>query len=278
MKKILAPIDFSDSSINALQFAIDICKAFGTELYIIHSFDMLIEFNEAADSALIYQKYLEESSLKFGELVKDIKNKYLEINITSFFEAGSAVNAIKNKSDELHIDLIIMGRTGSSGIESIIIGSTTAKVVNHADTPVFIIPNYLSLGYMLTGTILLSTDLKTYPGTKGIKLIQDFCEINNHKIHILHYYRNEDENLYEKEAQFLSVFPEAAGIEYINKGTFLETLYFAAEKHNVKLLILISRKKTFWERLFEGQKSVKVADETIYPLLILPEGKEREQK
>ena len=271
MKKILAPIDFSNNSDSSLAFAADLCISANAELHLLHSFDMLIEFNEAMDPTLIYQQYFDQSKANFDKLVDTLNSKHPKLIIHSYFEAGSPVDAISNVCKEKNIDLVIVGRTGASGLEAFLIGSTTTRIINHISTPVMVIPSFITFEYMKTGSIIVSTDLTTYPTKKDVEIVNIIHEITNQNIHLINYQEEGVTISIANENKILTLFPSVNKVEYANEGTYLETIYSISEKYDAKLLVLISKKKTFWQRFFEGHRTTRIANDTIYPLLILSE-------
>ncbi len=273
MKKILAPIDFSNNSDSSLTFAANLCIAINAEIHLLHSFDMLIEFNEAVDPTLIYQQYFDQSKSNFDKLIEDLHLKYPSLIVHSYFEAGSPIDAISNVCDEENIDLVIVGRTGASGLEAFLIGSTTTRIINHISTPIMVIPSYITFEYMRTGSIIVSTDLTTFPSNNDVEIINIIHDITNQKIHLINYQEEGVTISKENEINFLSFFPSVNRIEFVNEGTYLETIYSVSEKYEAKLLVLISKKKSFWQRFFEGHRTTRIANDTIYPLLILSEKK-----
>ena len=67
------------------------------------------------------------------------------IKITKKIKIGSAYHYISEEIDEQKTDLIIMGSKGSSGMEEVLIGSNTEKVVRHASCPVLTVKSQKNL-------------------------------------------------------------------------------------------------------------------------------------
>jgi nucleotide-binding universal stress UspA family protein len=59
-----------------------------------------------------------------------------KVRVTEVVEAGVPYNKIVTKAEEEHIDLIVMSTHGRTGLEQIMLGSVTAKVVARASCPV----------------------------------------------------------------------------------------------------------------------------------------------
>jgi nucleotide-binding universal stress UspA family protein len=89
----------------------------------------------------------DEQIIFFMKLAKKRFDKFLDkdylkdIQINEHVEPGSTVYAIKEIVSSKAIDMIVMGSNGSSGLEEIVIGSNTEKVVRYSDVPVLVVKN-----------------------------------------------------------------------------------------------------------------------------------------
>ena len=86
------------------------------------------------------------------------KEKLNEKNIFADCDVcfGLAVDNINNLAKEKNVSFIIMGTKGSSGINEIILGSITSKVIENAPCPVLIIPDKTK--YKVITKIIFATD------------------------------------------------------------------------------------------------------------------------
>src|SRR6185369_5658713 len=124
MKTILAPVDFSQASNNALSFAAELSKRASARLFIINVL-------QKEDSE-------EESKGKLKSVESDLKKSF-----------GPD---LKFESSLVHGDLVVMGTKGASGLKRILIGSNTVQVLANTKVPVLVIPevarfeNFLNTG------------------------------------------------------------------------------------------------------------------------------------
>ena len=61
------------------------------------------------------------------------------LKLTLFKKKGKPNKIICEVSENLNVDLIVIGKS-SSNISNLILGSTAAYIVNHANTPVLVVP------------------------------------------------------------------------------------------------------------------------------------------
>ncbi|MCU0405251.1 MAG: universal stress protein, partial [Chitinophagaceae bacterium] len=146
----LIPIDFSETSKNALLYAGEIAKRASGKLLILN---VLQNGNNK-----------EQVSNSLEETAKELKQTLdTDIDFTCLVGEHDLVNAIMSNHDTSGIDLIVMGTNGATGLKKIFIGSNTVKVIGKIKIPVMVIPGTARYeDYVNTGKnrIVLATDLE----------------------------------------------------------------------------------------------------------------------
>jgi nucleotide-binding universal stress UspA family protein len=140
LKKILVPIDFSESARKAMEYGLSFARQFNAEILLLH----VIEFTPlpAPPLAIVQdettQAKLHESSAKeLGEWRDAISAQ--TIVRASVRDGISAHAEIVKAAAEGNIDLIILGTQGRTGLAHLLIGSTAERVVRHAPCPVLVV-------------------------------------------------------------------------------------------------------------------------------------------
>lgn len=131
-KKIMVTTDFSDNAAEAYPYAIDIAEKSGAKVDLIHvlSFEQFDE--EEKDLSL---RKIREERLKllekehFGRISNQISNEVI-------VSQDSVHEAIFNHVQNNDYNLIVMATVGRTGINYLMMGSTTANVVRHVKTAV----------------------------------------------------------------------------------------------------------------------------------------------
>ncbi|MCW3066226.1 MAG: universal stress protein [Solirubrobacterales bacterium] len=54
---------------------------------------------------------------------------------------GTVADTIVSEAHMLHADCIVMGSRGMTGVKSVILGSVSHAVVQHADVPILVVPS-----------------------------------------------------------------------------------------------------------------------------------------
>lgn len=137
INNILAPIDFSDYSKNALKYAAEFAKEFNAKLYLIYVVEPMIypaDFSMgqiAIPSTDIDLHARAEEELK--NLAKSINSG---LKVETMIKTGKPFVEIIETAKEKDIDLIIIATHGHTGVEHLLFGSTAEKVVRKAPCPV----------------------------------------------------------------------------------------------------------------------------------------------
>lgn len=142
IKNILVPLDFSETSLNALQTAIAIAKQQKAAILLLNVVDTSFMFGFAGVN-YIAEKTIDNivkvSARMLNPLVGTIKEKH-HLDCTLVIKVGLVPLSIVNSASENKASLIIMGTHGVSGFREFFIGSTAQKVVKIASCPVLTIP------------------------------------------------------------------------------------------------------------------------------------------
>jgi nucleotide-binding universal stress UspA family protein len=117
IKKILVPIDFSEMSNHALDYAIDLAKVLGASVTVAHSY--VIPVYAFPDGAII-------SSPELAAQLSDAAQKNLDaavntrkecgVELASVPTNGTPVEEVTRLAQELRADLIVMSTHGRHGL------------------------------------------------------------------------------------------------------------------------------------------------------------------
>ena len=143
MKKILAPIDGSLSSLNALKYTRDIAEKFGSEIILVNIQKPIFfespkpETVDGEDSKTLEEK----ASMVVSQGMKILEGTPAKVRSLMKSEdiMGDPAEQILYLIDKEDVDIVIMGSHGYSGIRKFLMGSVSHKVVQHSPKPVMII-------------------------------------------------------------------------------------------------------------------------------------------
>jgi len=136
-KNILVPTDFSESAEYALDYACDLARTLGAKVHLLNVIGVPVlgvpELGVALTSSVIDSLVTENQ----GELDQLAAARAERCQIGEvLLRTGDARDVINQTSNELHIDLIVMGTHGRRGVSRALLGSVAETVVRSAPCPV----------------------------------------------------------------------------------------------------------------------------------------------
>ncbi len=153
MKTILIPVDFSESSLHACHYAINLVGSQKVTFHLFHiyndqvilpdagmpeSMDSDVFFNSDIVLALKEQAEKQMEDLK-KEVEKQIAGSGAQITVTTALQGGDPRWEITETCEELKPDLVVMGTRGL-GKKGFLEGSMAAKIMGKAPVPVLAVP------------------------------------------------------------------------------------------------------------------------------------------
>ena len=139
IKRILCPIDFSDYSARALEFAVRLAAWYSAVLHVVHVMPPLPPSTVSA---------LGEESRQLA-----LKNLALSVNgcwradvaiEQELSESSDAAGRILERAETLDVDLIVSGSHGRTGLKRVLLGSVVESLLHRSRRPVLVVPGHLA--------------------------------------------------------------------------------------------------------------------------------------
>lgn len=156
MKRILVPIDFSESSVHAFRFAVDIAARSKGSILLLHVIALPVLHDSAIAPVAGLQKPLIDelkavANEKFARIIGEFNVNGHAIN-TDVVVSSHVHNTIIQNIKTSRADLVVMGTKGVSGIREWMIGSNTERIVRTSPVPVLAIKRYTP-GYSIRNIV-----------------------------------------------------------------------------------------------------------------------------
>lgn len=143
IKKVLVPIDFSDGSLLALDYAIDLARSIRAELTILFVVEPVGSgaggdlYSTAMDRSILFEERQRIGSEQLSLLGRRLGKR--AIRFRTLVETGTPYRVIGEVAEKLRADLIVMATHGRSGVSHLLLGSVAEKVIRTAPCPVLTI-------------------------------------------------------------------------------------------------------------------------------------------
>jgi nucleotide-binding universal stress UspA family protein len=149
MKKILVPTDFSKPATIASEVAVDIARRAGAEVVLLHVIEGAAEgsvniggettYGGNWEDKIFNLKLIEKAKKQITKLTED--SKFEGVKLRTELRLGTPFHGMNAIITEHKVDLVVMGTSGRSDLEQMIIGSNTEKVVRQSHCPVLTVHN-----------------------------------------------------------------------------------------------------------------------------------------
>ncbi|WP_248723309.1 universal stress protein [Seonamhaeicola sp. ML3] len=276
MKTILLPTDFSKNSVNAIHYATalfkdEVCKFYVLNVQKASSFisdDMMT----VSSSTTIYATLIDAAKKSLSNIITGIEDKKPNAKHTfhSIVDYDNFIDSINQISSKYNIDLIIMGTKGASGLQRVLFGSNTARVMQRCHVPVLAIPDGCS--FTPLKKIAFTTNHINLFKVEELKALKSILEIYNAKLFVLNV--ADEHHLVQKQLANMDFFGEhfpLAVHDYIdvNKKDMFDTVRQYIIDNDIEMLAMISEKHSFLDRLFTRHALETFAFSIDVPFLVM---------
>lgn len=275
MKKILVPIDFSEVSENALNYAIKLAKPLNSKIILFHTIRPILIANDMGE--YVYPEESEDENYrelngnlyKLMEYVKDY-----DVPAEKVIRKGAEIDEeIAEYVEKEKIDMVITGTHGAKGLEAFLFGTNSVHIFEKVKCPVLIIP--ATARFQGIKTIMYATDFQ-YGDIHEIEKICKLAQPFNAQIIVTHI--NKDLKKFEEEEETMDWFAEigSTNIHYKNivykliyHEKVVEALDNAVTVLDVDILCMSTLEKDFFRRIVSKGTAREMAYHTKTPLLSL---------
>ncbi len=274
IKKILVPVDFSETAATVLSKATTLAKLLKADLLLLHivpyngfGFSILPETKSDLPTITEIEKAV---SAKLDDLQADIRTKH-GITPEVYVSTGNIDAEIIDFSKNKKIDLIVMGTHGISGYKEMFIGSNSQRVVTQSEIPVLTMQK--DTGNIGFQNILLPVDNSIHSREK-VNLATAIARQFGAKIHILGLPDSSETTALSKFNIKLSSLEKniaATNLPYITtvvKGNNLaEAAMEYGEKNNCDLIIINTGHESEITGIFMGTFAQQIVNHSKIPVL-----------
>lgn len=274
MNKILIPCDFSETSENALNYAVELAKYFSSNLVLLHIDQIPVMSSEFGMSSYSLTETITDSRGILQKMAEKLRlEEPLIQSIECYTETGSPTEAIHEYTRTHNVDVIVMGISGhGSKFMKNLFGSTAVAVSKRVEIPAIIVPP--GVKYKKIQNIAYAcdydTDIESNTALVQVKYINTLLGSDLQILHVI----PEGHDLDSKESE-VDNFVEHK-LENATHKTYIiaennvsEGLLFFIKNHDIDLIIIEPKKHTFFHNLFYQSITNEVAFFSPVPVLTI---------
>jgi len=276
--KILIPVDFSKTSLNAVKYAAFMAQYTKGELVLVHVqnkndlLDIIMPAVKLKDISVITD-FLAE---KLEKIAADIKKRY-GIKVSTFISTGHITSEIVAMAEETKSTLIVMGTHGKDSDNGFFLGSNAYRVLTKSEIPVMTVQTAAEkLGFQ---HILLPIDSSHHSRQKvdsAIQMAHVFAS-HLHVIGVLHSGEKGEENYKFKMETIMEQIKKLAAKKNVDCTTDIQfadnrskkTLAYA-KKVKADLIIAMTDQDSEFSSIVLGNYIHQLTNHSKIPVLSIP--------
>lgn len=275
MKKILVPLDFSETSENAFAYALEMAKLYKAELVLLHTFELpildsqIVPFNYAEIYDTLEMSninHFKQEMTRLRAMAKKQNAKNIVLN--HIMMVGDLVYTMKEVINQENIDFVVMGTNGASGWFDSFVGTNTSSVISDVSVPV------LSVAHDAKFHKIETIGFTTRYREKDIAALEEVLAIAKKmkaKVKCLYVKTSDSDVRGEAVSQWEARFNNEKKLEFfiIPSEEVDETIAEFLINQSIDLLAMVACKKNFFTQFFTTSTTQKMSQHSRTPILAL---------
>lgn len=271
---ILCPTDFSECSLNAIEYASRLGEKYQARLVLFHVLNREDYLKiSPLDSEGTYQKQFVEEKLKSLQYTVHEECLLNGLQQCSFeIREGKIVKETLEYAKEIQADLIVMGTEGMNDLRINYVGSRTSSLVERSDIDVLIIPR--KVYFKAPRKLVYATDYLE-EDKLAIQKVIEFAEKFDSEVDMIHISQTHkalDKSLHMTVVEEMKPFIRYDKVNFVLKS-YRDELALGLENYLLlskgDILVTLSRKKDYFDQIFSKNLSKKMSYFLSKPLWVI---------
>lgn len=254
---IIVPVDFSQISLNAAQFAAKMLTGhYDATIYLFHVYEKSKDAAKAKASLEQFREIMKEAGPVKIELLLEESDEFIE--------------TLERKIRHLDVELLIMSINEKNRFEQVISSSNSLRMIEKNLCPVLVIPP--DAKYNEIKNVALASDFKDVSNSIPLVPVKRILSLFRPNLHIVNInseiYVSLSEEYLEQRSRMQQMFSEFhPEFYFITTYDFHQTLRQFIDDKNIDLVLTFPRKHSFINNLIKGNNTKKLVMESSVPVL-----------
>lgn len=269
MKTILVTTDFSETSINAANYATQLARDLGADIKLLHVNIPVESFNQSpVIPKAVRETTSAESQLESVKSIMDVHSQD-QVEIQTVLLIGEFFTEMYNYCEQINPYMVIMGSQGTTTTERFLMGSNSVHAMRNLPFPLLTIPS--GCPYTPIKKIGLASDFSnsiSIPMDTIKKIRTDF----NASLDVIHVGKNKDVNpevVLKSGVMQEQLKSSMAAYHFISQDDTQEGILEFTETNQVDILIVIPKQYGFFEQLFHKSMSKQLVLNSKVPVMAI---------
>ncbi|AWO00832.1 hypothetical protein DLD77_03535 [Chitinophaga alhagiae] len=274
MKSLLILTDFSEAAFRAAEYACGIAAGLEVNrLILYHAYQTIVggtEIPVVQDSQEVYLESMRSLGLLHDRL-KALAGPSVEIELVA--EEAILGERINERYRQGEVIAVVMGVSGKSNLEKLLMGSMTAQVLKSSEMPVLIVPQNALVGRPVK-TVVFATDLEEVTHV-SLSRLYAFLDAFGASLYVLNVMPETQEKYAPETFEAITDLHRqlekyAPTFGYITRNDVVEGILTFSDERRASLIMAVPKKHGGFSALFHKSISKKLAYHSAIPLLLFP--------
>jgi nucleotide-binding universal stress UspA family protein len=151
MKKILIALDYNPTAQHILEAGYELARSMGAEVILMHvvadytyysslDYSPILGFDQFSNLGAVQLDSVTQLENAANEYLEHLKSQLGDPSTKTLIKDGDAGEAIVEASDNLGVNVVVLGSHSRRGLDKILMGSVAEKVLRKSKIPLYIIP------------------------------------------------------------------------------------------------------------------------------------------
>lgn len=271
---ILCPTDFSECSLNAIEYASKLGEKYNANLILFHVLNRedYLKLSPGDLEGKFQEEFVLQKLKNLQQTVLDecVPNGLKDCQIAA--REGKIVQGILSFAKEINANLIVVGTEGMNDLRENIIGSRSSRLVEQSDRDVFVVPRRVF--FKKPKKLVFASDYLE-EDKLAIQKVVEWARFFDAEIDLVHISSSQkviEKALHLTMIEEIKPFVRYEKINFILKS-FRDEVALGLENylHEAKgdILITMSKKKNFFDQIFSKNLSKKMSYFLTKPLWVI---------
>ncbi len=272
--RILCPTDFSECSLNAIEYAARLGEKYQAELTLFHVLNRedYLKLSPKDNQGRYQVEFVQEK-------LKNLQSAVLNESITGGLKGceiaireGQIVEDTLDYAAEIEADLIVSGTEGMNELREQIIGSRASRLVQQSDRDVIIVPR--KVFFKRPRKFVYATDYLEEDKLAIQKVVEMAMKFDSEidLVHISSSQKSIEKSLHLAMVEEIKPFVRYDKVNYVLKS-YRDDLALGLENYlqvaKGDMLVTLSKKKSFFDQVFSKNLSKKMTYFLNKPLWVI---------
>jgi nucleotide-binding universal stress UspA family protein len=269
MERFLIPLDFTETSANALRYAFGLNKHYFAQLHALHVFDVPFSASLENDAGMVeYERIRNSFTDKVWNFIADNKGDYHYDTVVSATSGGD-LQSIVNYVEENDIHMVILGNKGKSGLGRWFFGTVTRNLLRHPPCMVLSVP--ATCQWKEITKVMVCTDLSMPLTPEQCTELKQFAEHTKAELEFLHV-QDKIEIALPEDSISVDMIQKEFNVSPVTipfRNSIAASVNDHIAANGGDLAVTLPHHHTWLDKLFLGSETAHMSDELSVPLLSL---------